>query len=485
MSEQIVNISAAVPATDEPGYPSTVRKALIPAPPPPQLPESLIAEAQAMAAQGGRPGWSARRDGWTRERVRIFLEAIAQGATIAGAAAAAGMSKASAYAFRNSARGRAFNVGWDAAYLLARRQLADEVMSRALHGCVDVLTRGGEIVGERHRHDNRLAMAVLTRLDKFAASRTQADEAAILAAEEFDAFIDAIGAGNEAAADFLQSRSALPWQQYEEASIMRRSEDYARGADGTEEEDPSLSPPPQGEARQLDNGPEQTEARRRLRQAVQDVCRREILDRQTEPRDRDPAARRVRGRQGREAADELSALSEAELISRWNAKVPFMLEVTGLEGELDPDLVRYPIASEEGQSPDSPAVAPSASRAVAVAKEEASAKERTPADGEWQRSTWSTSSNPPDPPRESKTTEAVRRGQLHGEGNRPAQTDGGGVAAEKQPQAVTQSHPPEPVVEWVLGDEGLPVKMVNGKLPPHHVRPANAGVQLLFADPKM
>src|ERR1044072_5277839 len=109
-----------------------------------------------------------RYDGWTPERQRIFLEAISEGHSVAHACRIVGLSKQSAYAFRNRAQGGAFAIGWQAAQLLGRHALADELMDRVMHGVTDTVTYpdGGTL--PRHRHDNRLAMAMLTRMDRAA-----------------------------------------------------------------------------------------------------------------------------------------------------------------------------------------------------------------------------------------------------------------------------------------------------------------------------
>lgn len=412
----------AMTAPDEASYPATIRRALIATPPPAQLPETLIEDAMASGRTTARPGWSPRIDGWTPERIRIFLVSLAQCGVVGDAARAAGMSKQSAYAFRNSARGRDFEVGWRAAHLLARRQLGDELLSRALHGCVEVLTRGGEVIGERHRHDNRLAMAVLTRLDTLANSQNQADEAPILAAEEFEAYVAAVCTGPGHAAAFLEERSARPWQDFEEPSIIRRSEEFASG-------NPVPACPDEDAPMNADEEPdEQTAAIERLSHAVIEVARKQGLEHPGEPsrRDRDPATRRVRGTVPAQEGRDPASLPDEAFASEWNRLVPFMLEVTGLESEIDPSLVLQPVKSSHS---------------------------------------------------------------MLGEGDRPAQQDGGGAFADapqptinqtdlsaepipapepRQPPAQVQ--PPEPEVEWVLGDDGLPVKMVNGKLPPHHSR---------------
>src|SRR3546814_1439257 len=65
----------------------------------------------------------------------------------------------SAYALRIRRDGAAFRLGWDAAILIARARLADDLLARALTGHEEVIRKdmdAGEIT--RHRHDNRLAM---------------------------------------------------------------------------------------------------------------------------------------------------------------------------------------------------------------------------------------------------------------------------------------------------------------------------------------
>jgi hypothetical protein len=44
-------------------------------------------------------------------------------------------------------------------------------MSRSRHGVIDRIYKNGGLVAERHRCDNRLTMAVLTRLDHLAEGR--------------------------------------------------------------------------------------------------------------------------------------------------------------------------------------------------------------------------------------------------------------------------------------------------------------------------
>jgi hypothetical protein len=197
--------------------------------------------------QAARQHPTSRADGWTPSRIRTFLDTLAERGVVADAARAAGMSTQGAYAFRNSARGRGFDVAWRAALLLARRRLEDEVMSRALNGCVEVIVRDGEVWGERHRFDNRLTMAVLTRLDAMADSPAQLDDGPRRVAHEFEAFVDSVCAGGDEAVDFLHSRAALPFGAFDEAQIVERNAAYLgardRGGDVEWEPSPDLPSP--------------------------------------------------------------------------------------------------------------------------------------------------------------------------------------------------------------------------------------------------
>jgi len=135
-----------------------------------------------------------RQDGWTPDAQRAFLEAVAEGHTVEAACRIVGLSFQSAYALRRRAAGASFALGWQAASLLARNRLADALVCRAIDGQVETVTRPDGSTFTRHRFDNRLATAMLTRLDRFAdqsvAEGTHA--AARLVAQEFDAFLDLI-----------------------------------------------------------------------------------------------------------------------------------------------------------------------------------------------------------------------------------------------------------------------------------------------------
>jgi hypothetical protein len=151
-----------------------------------------------------------RHDGWDPGKEHVFLTTLADTGVVADACRAAGMSRTSAYGHRRSASGRAFALGWEAARLIARCPVADDVMSRSRHGVIERIYRNGELWGERHRYDNRLTMAVLTRLDRQAEGLGENAPLIRTIAQEFDRFLDLLPEGVEGAEKFVSARFPLP-----------------------------------------------------------------------------------------------------------------------------------------------------------------------------------------------------------------------------------------------------------------------------------
>ena len=117
------------------------------------------------------------------------------------------MSVASAYALRNRRSGRAFARMWDAILVhRARSRLADNNMARAMEGWVEPVIRDGAVVAERRRFDNRLSMAMLTRLDRLAESAI-GEEADLLRAlsEDFEDYLELLEADGDED-QFLEDR---------------------------------------------------------------------------------------------------------------------------------------------------------------------------------------------------------------------------------------------------------------------------------------
>jgi hypothetical protein len=157
---------------------------------PDHLTEILIDNALD-AGRDVRTGRTQRSDGWTPERIRIFLDVLSRCGVVAAAARAAGMSPKSAYALRNSAKGAAFARAWHAAIAFARRR-PEGWLVRRLHGrCIVPIIRKGQLWGIIDRPDNREAMRTLKQLDR-AVDRWPLDEATLWSVEDsWEALVEA------------------------------------------------------------------------------------------------------------------------------------------------------------------------------------------------------------------------------------------------------------------------------------------------------
>jgi len=131
-----------------------------------------------------------RHDGWTPAARAAFLEMLAKSGVVTDACRTVQRSSQAAYALRN--RDPLFAAGWDAALSMARARLADELFHRAVHCTVDQIWKDGEVVAERHRHDNRLSIAVLNRLDARCDRAERFGEPAMRVAANWDAYLAAL-----------------------------------------------------------------------------------------------------------------------------------------------------------------------------------------------------------------------------------------------------------------------------------------------------
>ena len=161
------------------------------------------------------------RDGWTPFARRLFLEVLAETGRVSRACEYAQLTPQSAYALR--ARDPLFAASWDAACELARMPLADALYERALDGVTETITKDGEVVAGRHRHDSRLSIAVLHRLDKRCdrALETGANHLPIL--RRWDEWLTLVGRGEEQAAQNLLKTPLLDSAQHHQLHQLPQS----------------------------------------------------------------------------------------------------------------------------------------------------------------------------------------------------------------------------------------------------------------------
>ena len=120
-----------------------------------------------------------RHDGWTPERQRGFIEALADTGSIRSAAHAVNMTPEGAYLLRRHPQAGEFRKAWEAALALGVQRLEDVALERALHGVEVPVYHFGAVVGARRVYNDRLLMFMLrNRAPKRFAADTRNTDAA-------------------------------------------------------------------------------------------------------------------------------------------------------------------------------------------------------------------------------------------------------------------------------------------------------------------
>ena len=114
-----------------------------------------------------------RRNGWTDETQRAFIEALAECGCVARAARAVGMTSRSAYRLLEAEGADSFAEAWDQAIARGIERLRADAMDRALHGAWVQVMRRGKIVRMERRINDRLAIALLSGRDHSVADRRE------------------------------------------------------------------------------------------------------------------------------------------------------------------------------------------------------------------------------------------------------------------------------------------------------------------------
>jgi hypothetical protein len=170
---------------------------------------------------------------WTPALERAFVECLSETGSVTEACKSVSMSRRAAYDRKRRAAGLAFRMGWDAAILLVRDVVADELLDRALAGQWTETIRDKE-TGQTRRYaqDRRLGLALLTRLDRmcdFLAAEGSVHMAAQIVSQDFEAFLDLMTADPVDSASVRDVRAFLS----EREDAWRLGDQLPRG-DGME-----------------------------------------------------------------------------------------------------------------------------------------------------------------------------------------------------------------------------------------------------------
>ena len=102
-----------------------------------------------------------RHDGWTPERQRAFIEALADCGSVTRAAGMVNMAQANCYTLRRAPGAEEFRAAWDAALDFGVKRLKDIAFERAVEGELVPVFVGGKLMGFRRKHNDALLMFCL------------------------------------------------------------------------------------------------------------------------------------------------------------------------------------------------------------------------------------------------------------------------------------------------------------------------------------
>lgn len=102
-----------------------------------------------------------RHDGWTPERQKAFIEALADTGCVQRAANMVNMAQQNCYALRRAPGAEAFRQAWDAALDFGLKRLKDIAFERAIEGQLVPVFVAGKLMGFRRKRNDALLMFCL------------------------------------------------------------------------------------------------------------------------------------------------------------------------------------------------------------------------------------------------------------------------------------------------------------------------------------
>jgi hypothetical protein len=176
--------------------------------------------------------YEARADGWSAGRQAACLAHLADNGIAADAVRSVGMSAQGSYALRRTARGYPFNLGWEAALIIARRIVADDLMTAAIRGEQSIWLRE-EGKTTYTRQNTKLSLTLLDRVNP-AASLPEV----LAVATRFDWFLQLIdeGATPQVLWDYFFN-DALPHSEHQARARVRASLQLSQESADFDEED--------------------------------------------------------------------------------------------------------------------------------------------------------------------------------------------------------------------------------------------------------
>lgn len=112
-----------------------------------------------------------RHDGWTPERQRAFIEALADCGSVTRAARLVNMAQANCYTLRRAPGAEEFRRAWDAALDFGLARLKDVAFERAIEGTLEPVFDAGKLMGFKRKHNDALLMFCLRHYGQDASGR--------------------------------------------------------------------------------------------------------------------------------------------------------------------------------------------------------------------------------------------------------------------------------------------------------------------------
>jgi hypothetical protein len=135
----------------------------LPAPAQPQLPDSLLDFTPVPRRY--------RHDGWTPERQKAFIAALAVTGCVDRAARMVNIAQTNCYELKRAPGAEGFRRAWDAALDFALPKLKDIAFQRAIEGELVPVFSGGKLMGFRRKYNDRLLMFCLRHYGQDAEGR--------------------------------------------------------------------------------------------------------------------------------------------------------------------------------------------------------------------------------------------------------------------------------------------------------------------------
>lgn len=182
----------------------------------PPCPSPLRDDTDAKLPAAAFLRYESRADGWSAGRQAAFLAHLADHGVVEDAARSVGKHISGGYALRREARGYAFNLGWEAALIIARRIVADNLMAAAIRGEQSRWVREDGVTTYT-RQNTKLS---LTLLDRINPATSLAEVLAV--ATRFDWFLQLLADGVDAETLWkLFFEDALPHNEVEARARVR------------------------------------------------------------------------------------------------------------------------------------------------------------------------------------------------------------------------------------------------------------------------